>query len=547
MRPVEFTKLRLCMIFAAVFLFMNSVLFSQSDSADKWTVAAMEFSVAKGQSSDSVISSMAKTLPSAILSKIGSTLERNVRADELYERNLQSVNENLVSLSVQLSSEIKKRDSLFLGNYSQGQLKSKLKDEDKKILDIQEKIKNALNEKSEIVEKIASYSEEYENSSDRELSEGEKWLYLIKNLFVKQDSLFSVENIVFYQDSTDALYNSDFSNPSDSDFISDARKKKINALITGEISAFSDFFSLSVKIYSYPLGRVIGEFVEVGALNDYELVASSAAQKIIPILTNAIPLNVNIKVFPDEAKNIASVFIDDSMVDFSSSVILDSGVHTILVSAQGYNTLSTSYFFEGNSVYNIEFSLERQEENFLKISTKKGNAGLFYLEGDILNSLESESFKESGDVEEDFSFKEDSSVTAGIKINGNNILGQFVSDGSSSFFYIPKTLSYDGSSVKINPKMFDRDEYVDSRRKIMYATYSIFIVSLIPTFYSYGNYLNQLKLYKMGYTDYDSAVKYQQTLNVCQGISIGCAVLWGYELFRYLLAANSVLPEKAVK
>ena len=41
------------------------------------------------------------------------------------------------------------------------------------------------------------------------------------------------------------------------------------------------------------------------------------------------------------------------------------------------------------------------------------------------------------------------------------------------------------------------------------------------------------------------AEKWQTATNVTRFITIGCGVFWGYELVRYLIAANSVLPQNA--
>lgn len=69
------------------------------------------------------------------------------------------------------------------------------------------------------------------------------------------------------------------------------------------------------------------------------------------------------------------------------------------------------------------------------------------------------------------------------------------------------------------------------------------IVSLIPTFYTTGQLETQAGLYKDGNTSFDEAKRWQDTKNICTGISIGCGVFMAYELVRYLLAANSVLPQ----
>ncbi|MDY5046748.1 MAG: hypothetical protein SPE87_03250, partial [Treponema porcinum] len=82
----------------------------------------------------------------------------------------------------------------------------------------------------------------------------------------------------------------------------------------------------------------------------------------------------------------------------------------------------------------------------------------------------------------------------------------------------------------------------------MYRSYSLLIVSLLPTFYCYGNSFAASSAYNDGYgVSYDEAKKWETARNVTAGISIGCGVLFVVELVRYLRAANSVLPAEAKK
>ena len=133
-----------------------------------------------------------------------------------------------------------------------------------------------------------------------------------------------------------------------------------------------------------------------------------------------------------------------------------------------------------------------------------------------------------------------------IKINGQQVLGEFINeDGKTSFFYIPEKLFYDENYVKINPKPIDRAEKIDKRRKWMYGAYSGFMISLIPTFITRGILDNKTQAYKDGHIPYKEYFGWYTTYNVFSGISIGLAVFWGFELVRYLISANSVLPETA--
>lgn len=107
--------------------------------------------------------------------------------------------------------------------------------------------------------------------------------------------------------------------------------------------------------------------------------------------------------------------------------------------------------------------------------------------------------------------------------------------------------------LSINVKPFDRSKYIEKRRRWMYTSYSVLIVSLIPTFYCYGNSFATSKSYNInannnlsGYSiSLSDAQNWQTASNVCIGISCACGAWFVYELVRYLQSANTVLPAKA--
>ena len=86
----------------------------------------------------------------------------------------------------------------------------------------------------------------------------------------------------------------------------------------------------------------------------------------------------------------------------------------------------------------------------------------------------------------------------------------------------------------------DKSDYIEKHRRRMYNAYSVLIVSLIPYFYTKGN-LDY-------YTAENNLAKIQtwQTANkVSGGISIAAGTYFVYELVRYFIAADSVLPKDA--
>ena len=517
-----------------VFLWASGLTLPLFCEDGKWVIAAQKFTADTGLEDNAVNAKTAELLPTDILEKIGYSVVRNVYPDEQFERTRYKLRTERQSLFLQLSAEYKRRDSLVLSNYSNLKLKAAISDSKKKIKDIQKKLdeniaelKKATEENEKRMTAVAEGKAEHEND-DSELIRFKK---LFRNIFVKDENLIQKEDIKFYRDDFSTLYT-----PSENlkglDFADPLYEKNlvsagINTLITGHFSKYGDYISVYVDMYSYPGGKRIGSVSEVGSASELETVTNSIAMQLLPLLAHSLPVELQISIGPEEAVAKTSIYIDDTLEKTEDGkIIIDSGIHTIQFVSEGFKNAGTTYAFEGNKSYKIEVAFEKPKSGFLQIGLRKP------IEGDILANGERA--------------LEIDGVKSQISINGKEILGEFIAEnGETAFFYIPKRLVFDGSYVTIKPKPMDRMSYIDKRRKIMYASYSAFMISLIPTFYTYGNYQNYLNLYKNYQIDYDTAKGWQTATNVCRIISIGCGIWWGYELVRYLLAANSVLPQNA--
>lgn len=540
MRNKNFTSKKL--FFIIIILFLQYVSFAQDSTQPKWTIAALKFEYAKGQSQNAVTQATATSLPSDILEKMNKTLERNVYPDEKLERTRYKLRTERQSLYLQLTSEYNKRDAIVLNNYSQAKLEKSIKDQEKKIGEIQNKIDEnlqTLKEEEERLEKqmiqATSFQSENENPEQSEFS---RLKQMAKRIFTKKESVITQENVCFYQDNINALYN-----PSEADLIdgyTGYRFEKsvvsagINTLLTGKITQYGEYISVEVQMYVYPGAKKIASVIEMGGIQDLELITTSIANQLIPHLTNAMPVMVAFSVNSENEDDYLSfenveLYIDDVLQKTDGKKLeLQSGVHSIQFACKGYKTAETSYYFEGNKSYNVDVILIPRQEGEITIQLKK------YLDGELLVN---------GAKTDELNFRRTT-----IKINGNSILGEFIAeDGQTAYFYVPEKYIEDGAKVIINPKPFDRDKYIDTRRKWMYGAYSALMVSLIPYFYTSGNLTNYAQLYNEGQIPYDEAIKWQKANNICAGISIGCGVFWGVELVRYFIAANSVLPQKAKK
>ena len=520
-------------IFISIFLLclLTFPLFAENG---KWVIAAQKFELDKGLKADAVNLKTAETIPSDILEKIGYSAMRNVYPDELFERTQYKLRSERQSLFLQLSAEYKKRDSLVLSNYSDFKLKTAIKDSEKKIKDIQKKIDANLAElkkaSDENEEKMAKLAIELANPENKK-TELDRYKALFKNIFVRDESLIQQEQITFYKDDYTALY----SLPEDQQALSIADplceksivSAGINSLITGHFSKYGDYISVYVELYSFPGAKKIGAVTEVGSVQELELINTSIVMQIIPLLANSLPVQLEISIQPEDAKDKTMVYIDNVLQKLENGkLIVDSGINTIQFVSEGYKNAGTTYNFEGNKKYKIDVNFEKPETGYIQIGLRKPIEGNLLMNGERALNL-------GGNKSQ-------------ISINGKAILGEFIADnGDTAFFYIPQKMLYDGNYVTINPKPMDRMAYIDKRRKIMYGAYSAFILSLIPTFYTLGNYQNYVNLYKNYQTDLETARNWQTATNVTRFITIGCGVFWGYELVRYLIAANSVLPQNA--
>ena len=532
-------------LFISFFLFTVS-FHSFSESGD-WVLSAIKFTVDGASSSDGksgknaediVNATTAEMLPVDILENISTSVVRNVIPDEQFERTKYKLKTERQSLFLQLSSEYKKRDSLVINNYSEYKFKTALAEEQKKISDIQKKIdenlKTLKNETEKNQQKMEAYSqlkENGENQDSKNQTDLARYKNIFQNWFTRKDSIVTQENLKFYRDNFENLYlppeeikKLPYSDPLYASYVT---KAGINSLITGHFKKYGDYISVYVDLYLYPAGVKIGSIAEVGNINDLEFLTTNIAMQLIPMLSNSLPVQLDISIEPQEVAEDVEVYIDETLQKIvDNTITIDSGIHTIQFVSPGYKSVSTNYSFEGNRKYKIEVALEKPKFGYLQLGLKKP------LEGDILMNGE-------------HALKVNEKKSQ-IAINGNKILGEFISEnGETAFFYVPERLTFDGSYVTINPKPRDRMSYIDKRRKIMYASYSIFMISLIPTFYTHANFTNYATLYKNYMVDYQTAKKWQDASNISRVISLGCGLFWGYELVRYLIAANSVLPQTA--
>lgn len=512
-----------------------------ADSEKKWTLAAEKF-VLTQKKSDKALDSVCSSMPSLILENFAENMERMPRSRENLDRALYDLQKNRLSLFIQLSKEVQTRDAVFLNNYSARKLKSKLKEQDKKI----ENIKKQLSENLNLVEEEKlKYSAQIEVDQMREkhIDEGKvvdeekkenKFASFFKGMMTNRSDEFIVENVALYQNDFSKLFDAGDDRKArgyDSyEFEKACVDANINGLITGKITVYGSYISVSVSVYQYPGARVIGYATDVGSTDNLKGLATSLAMQITPRIADSMPVELEISVDPEEAKKRAVLTVDDVVYkNIENSLMVQSGIHTIMFTSEGYETVSANYNFSGSRKFKIDVKMRSEQNGEIYLRLKKPYSG------DIFgNSI----FGGAISGENPFGT---------IKINNSAVLGRFVTEeGIGADFYISEKYLKDGSYLKVDAKPFDRSEYIDKRRRWMYASYSSLILSLVPTFYCYGTSYSKAMAYNDGYdVSRAEAQNWQYASWATTGVSISCGIFFVYELVRYLKAASTVLPANA--
>ena len=495
-------------------LFSSRIFAAASQS--EWIVGAQKFSFTRNQTG-SVAEGLAQTFPSLILEKLSTNMYRNSDLDEKTQRELYKLRQERNSLFLQLSSEVKKRDSLVLEKTSRSELNRKLEEAEKKIEDVKAKLQKNLDDQSLLTDSA------FDN----------------KNYF-SQNQNNTIEKIALYKKDITALFI-----PSSSlenyDYKSQAFEKEvvnanINCLITGQITAYDEYLSLTVQTYLYPGAKLTSTITEIGTVDEADLISSNIVRQLAPVITNSLPVRIKIRVTSPAQKDTFKTYIDDVLYNsIDEEFIIDSGIHHIQFIAEAYETAGTNYYFEGNKYYDINVNLEPVKEKTIYFESKSLFDGDFLINGQQADKL--------------------SDNKAKIIINENAILGQFITqDNLSAFLYVPEEKLYDGALYSAKVKPLNHSDYIEKYRRRMYLSYSVLVTSLVPAIATKGRLQSYVNLFNdsdriqilkdQGLLDqrFREAKIWNTSAIVCTGISVAAGAWFIFELCRYFNAANSVLP-----
>lgn len=521
------------------FIFSLLLFLTEKFFCESWILAAQKFDFVSGKSLNSTEQDLSSIIPQLIMEKISEGLSRNTTPQEMLDRSLNNLLVERQSLFLQLSKEIKTRDAIFLSSGSKRRIQKKILVQEKKI----DEIKNQIDEN---LEKTHQLYDEFKNTNSSQEEKVESSFSPLpfnplKNLFVKKKSPLlpetQNENVSFYKENAYELFSPSKealdSGIESRKFENEVVAAKINGLISGSIIVYGEYFSISCALYNFPGKKILGQVTEIGSLKNYISVAENAANYFVPIIVNSFPVEIRFEIQPPEVFKDAIVSVDGNVYkNAPEKIFVPSGNHSITIEASGYIPRSINYNFEGSKIFKLQGNMKLKSEVSSSIELKKNwEKGFLYSGSDLLSEISDEN-----------SF-------AKISFDGTPVIGQFKStqdENALFFFYVPEILQKNQARLSVKGKAVNHSEYIDKRRIAAYRAYTALVLSVPFTLYSVGKNNSVTNAYNQGsLKDYDEVLKWRRYGTISSGITFACLGFFGFELARYLIAANSLLPSNA--
>lgn len=427
-------------------------------------------------------------MPSLILDSIPASLVRTVSSQEQVFRELLVLEKEQKSCSSTLDNLLRERDSVIFTTAEATARRDKIAEYEKKIAQARDNLQENLSQQ----EKVKSGEVDFNHLE---------------------------ENVVLWKKDSDSLYaKSESAEPSD-----------IRALITGSVQVRQGFMYVKAGLVIYPGTIVCNEVAAAGTISDAADIAEELASAFVDTIVNATPVSLKFSIEPAVARKKAEVTVDGMPVQNPEMMHnYQSGIHTVTIEAPGYQKQTFTRDFSDAAQYQIDV--------FLPLQTSV-NLNLTALSPD-------------GTIAEDATVwiagKNAGIAPANVTVNGSQVLGLL--QGSNG---VPTYFALDNTGSNMSSRILMREESSQSRieksRRNLYTSYGLLLMSLPFTFYFYGRMNDAAYAYNQGLqlqSLADDFKKWQILERISLGVTIGCGGNMIYRLIKYMIDADSVLPEK---
>ncbi|HNY20969.1 MAG TPA: PEGA domain-containing protein [Treponemataceae bacterium] len=472
---------RLREIATLVLLVALSPLFADTTAQTEWVLAAERFSLSNVPESFQVF---ATTIPALLTSRLSHVTTRELSPEEQKLRADHSRSANRVKLVQERTNLILERDRILLSDAS----------------DFARQAQRA--KQDDLIRKKNEEIREFDATTLAESAKEEKYEAVTKTIKLKNADL------TLYERKKDASLAKSL--------IDDG----VSGLITGKIEDLSGYMYVTVTLESGIYGMEPVTVSEAAPYDDVDYLVQSISERLIPEIAKRKPVRLELSVFPEDSR----VFIDGRLLrKDEKGVFVFSGEHTLNVSAEGYVTANGKYDFSDTDAYRVEISLKERDSISVSFDTSKTGIKL-YLGTNYYGEM-----------------------PATVSIPPLPLIGKAVSADSTTWFIVRPEESYAKSnSITVTVDAKDTKELIAHRRSILYWSLGALYISLPVYLLSSGAANNMLYAYNSKRVTLDAS--YQQwytTGEVSKYVSIALGVNVAFQLFRYLLAAEQVVPKTA--
>lgn len=465
------------------FLVLTVSVFAEEQTG--WVLAAEKF---ESGSIPSVYESVSTAVPSLILSRILAAPKRAIKPDEKKARDLSGLSSTRMQLVKDRAALILARDKVLLEAESSLTKKkdlaaagTKIKSKEKDIADLDVKIRKLAD--SVLTETTATSITLWES--------GQKLYTRTTDVSLGKSLLDS----------------------------------KISGLITGKVEDIAGYLHVTASIETGVRDLPVVTVSDAAPYDELDSLVASLVARLLPGLTMLNPVSLDLSVVPDTS----TVFIDARRLDdVSVPVTIFSGEHLISVSADGYASSSRTYTFADPGLYRVSIALLKESSVSVAFDTKGVPLTLYFRT----------------------KYLGDAPVLATMPALAS--IGEASINDNRTFFILDISGAKDGSSVSasIRPNKVRTQTRIERQRNVFYYSLAALYFSLPVSILTYGISIDKYNAYQSGklaqtQENVDDVNYWTRAAMISRGVSIGLGINVAFQLFRYILAAEQAIPQKA--